>query len=213
MTEDPIVKCERCHETGFVFVEGINKAMRCECRREHALTIEIPPRFLSARLSDFPAERVDSVLAWLVDPIRAGGGILVTGKPGRGKTHFACALIRHFRELGKIATFTEADQLFEEIRDRFGTNARESEHDVLRTHIEPELPVLDDIGAGSLSDLERRYTLTVLKRKGDWLKPTIVTTNWSLPQLAECFDERLASRLGEYWHISFNNLPDRRQQR
>jgi DNA replication protein DnaC len=185
--------------------------VRCGCRRESDLAFGIPPRYKLARLSDFPADRIDPIIARLEDPARAGGGILLTGKPGRGKTHFGCALVRHFRELGKSASFLESEHFFELSRNRYTNDTREV--DILHRCVEPYLLLVDDIGAGSLSDFERRSMLTLLNRRGNLLLPTIVTTNWTLAQLAVRYDERVASRLGEYWHVSFDSLPDKRQLR
>ena len=57
--------------------------------------------------------------------------------------------------------------------------------------------VLDDLGAGSLSDCERRYTLELIDTRLNKLRPTIVTSNWNLQEIAERMDDRIASRLAD----------------
>ena len=58
--------------------------------------------------------------------------------------------------------------------------------------------VFDDLGAGSLSDCERRYTLELLDTRQNKLRPTVVTSNWDLQEIAERMDDRVASRLAGF---------------
>jgi len=58
--------------------------------------------------------------------------------------------------------------------------------------------ILDDLGAGSLSDCERRYTLELLDTRLNKMRPTVVTSNWSLQEIAERMDDRIASRLAGF---------------
>lgn len=62
---------------------------------------------------------------------------------------------------------------------------------------------MDDLGAGSLSDHERRCTLELLDRRLDAMRPTVVTTNWTIEQIGERMDERIASRLGGFVVMAF----------
>jgi len=58
--------------------------------------------------------------------------------------------------------------------------------------------VLDDLGAGSLSDCERRYTLELIDTRLNSMRPTIVTSNWNLEEISERMDDRVASRLAGF---------------
>jgi DNA replication protein DnaC len=65
------------------------------------------------------------------------------------------------------------------------------------------LLVLDDLGAGSLSDHERRCTLELLDKRLDAMRPTVVTTNWTIEQIGKRMDERIASRLSGFVVMAF----------
>lgn len=73
--------------------------------------------------------------------------------------------------------------------------------------------ILDDIGAGGLSDHERRILLDVLDRRGNDCRPTVVTTNLSLDQIRDLMDERISSRLRDYLAVAFTGADRRGGQR
>jgi DNA replication protein DnaC len=110
--------------------------------------------------------------------------------------------------------FTRCDDLYEALRDSFGTGA--SSRSLMRPFVgmegecEPtKFVVLDDLGAGSLSDYERRTLLRIVAVRMTCEKPTIITTNWDLAAIAERMDDRIASRLSTYTSMNLQGK-DRR---
>jgi hypothetical protein len=69
---------------------------------------------------------------------------------------------------------------------------------LMRPYLDASLLALDDLGAGGLSDFERRVTLEIFDRRLNDRRPTVVTTNWELESIAEKMDDRIASRLATY---------------
>lgn len=199
--------CSRCEDTGWVKAGGDRQGVvACECRREQSIRQKLPARYYQARLTDFSAEVVVQVQSWLLRP---SDGLLLTGPAGTGKTHLAAALVRECVERDLSITFRRASALYAAIRESYSTHALEE--DVLGPYVEERLLVLDDLGAGGLSDHERRFTLEVLDRRGNELRPTVVTSNWTLAQIGDLLDERIASRLSGFTQIAFAGR-DRRMQ-
>jgi DNA replication protein DnaC len=165
-------------------------AVPCECQREKRILAALPPRYQQARLSDFPVAIRGFIGTWLDAP---GDGLLLQGPAGTGKTHLAAAVVRARIEAGRRAIFRRAADLYTALRETFRGNG--SEENVLREYTEGPLLVLDDLGAGSLSDHERRATLEVLDRRLSHLRPTVVTTNLTLSEVEARLDDRVASRL------------------
>jgi DNA replication protein DnaC len=191
--------CTICGDTGFVFVLGESRRVtRCQCRgNEVRLRSILPPLLQGARLSDCPQPLVDIAERWLAQPT---SGILLTGSPGRGKTWIAAGIVRALVGAGKKVLFKCAEDFYLELRAGFD-NPDSREVLILSQFSDVEFLVLDDIGAGSLSDYERRSTLHVLDRRMDYLRPTIVTSNLTLEGIAEKLDERIASRLSGFTRI------------
>lgn len=133
-------------------------------------------------------------------------GLFIQGPAGSGKTHLAAAIVRDVIERGGEISFRTYQQLLQAIRS-LPTNPR-----ALSDYVEAPLLVLDDLGTGSLSDHERRYTLEVLDSRLNANRPTIITSNWDLEQIRQGFDERIASRLATFKRLNFDGQ-DRRKGR
>jgi DNA replication protein DnaC len=182
---------------------------RCDCLTEQKVKATIPPKYHNARLADFKEEFIASRLTpWLSNPTE---GLLLIGEVGSGKTHLASAIVRAMLETGKQAEFRCASELYLDIRESYGNNGT-SERQIMLRYCSASMLVLDDIGAGSLSDHERRILFEVLNRRGNECRPTVVTTNLSLDQIRGLIDERISSRLKDYLTVAFTGA-DRRGKR
>ncbi len=183
------------------------KAKECECTIERRVFERLPRRYRRADLTDFPREVDRAALRWLGNP---GDGLLISGPVGTGKTYLAAAIVAAQLRARIDSHFFRCSELYSDLRESLRANA--SEEYVLRRYVEPRYVALDDLGAGGLTDHERRVTLEVLDRRINGGHPTIITTNWSLEQIAERMDERIASRLASFDQLALDG-PDRRAQR
>jgi DNA replication protein DnaC len=168
-------------------------AVACKCAIERMIESRLPKHYLNARMSDFSAEIRELVTASRTEPAFS---LLLTGPVGSGKTHLAAAICRHLIENGRNARFAICERYYSDLRESY--RAGNSEEAVIAPLERVTFLVLDDLGAGSLSDHERRSTLTLLSRRLNAKLTTIVTTNWSLPKIAERMDDRIASRLAAF---------------
>jgi DNA replication protein DnaC len=207
--------CGVCDGTGWrpLSHEIQRSVMRCECRgdaRAARLKSALPPLYHNARLTDFGGPFKDTAEQWLRNPTF---GLLVCGPIGSGKTHFAAAIVRALIESSNAVIFKSAADLYEELRAAFNsTDAEATERVVMSRLTDAAFIVLDDVGAGSLSDHERRSTLHLLDRRLNCLRPTIVTTNLTLEEIGRLMDGRIASRLSGFTRIAVTGR-DRRAGR
>jgi DNA replication protein DnaC len=193
-SKSSLAECQECNGNGWVHGEfGFRK---CACYRERAIRAELPPRYHDARLDSFSPALQTRVSDWIREP---GDGLLLSGAVGTGKTHLAAAIVRSRMELGKAPAFRRAADLYAGLRETYRVNTSEAE--LMRAYVESPLLVLDDLGAGALTDFERRITLEIFDRRLNNRRPTIVTTNWKLEDIAEKMDDRIASRLASYTNL------------
>lgn len=184
-------ECELCEGSGWVTIEG--RAKKCSCQCERAIRGALPPLFHEATLAQFPPAMQQRVRKWLESP---GDGLLLTGQAGCGKTFLAAAIVREEIEAGRTCSFRVMRKIYADLRETFRVNAPESQ--VLGPCVDSKMIVLDDLGAGALSDFERRAALDIIDARLNALRPTIVTTNLGLEEIGKKIDDRLASRLSSY---------------
>lgn len=153
----------------------------------------MPRLYREARIAQLESKRVIALAQeWVEHP---AAGLLIVGPTGRGKTYLACALVAAFCGRHIPCLFMPATELYRRIRCAM----RDLQDDVLVGDLATvDVFALDDLGAGSLSDFERRTTLEVVESRLSSMRPTIVTSNWSLTEISERIDDRLASRLASY---------------
>lgn len=145
--------------------------------------------------------------------MKSGRSLFLTGIPGSGKTHIACALLNEWfagsftlsgegvpYPANRPPLFLPAVELLLEIKASWHSEENlmaESENDLLARHTRAPLLVLDDLGAEKISDWSRQVVYLLIDRRYRDMMPTIITSNLSLEDLARQLDERIASRICE----------------
>src|SRR5207302_1373841 len=136
-----------CGCDGLGYIPSAHGYAPCVCQVERRIAKELPPRFQQARLDHFPKPIVEKVGSWLSNPRE---GLLLSGPVGTGKTHLAAAIVRRQILRSKKAVFRRLVEFYAAIRETYRLNA--SEIDVLSPYLEAPFLVLDDLGAGGLTD-------------------------------------------------------------
>lgn len=184
--------CPQCRGALFLFNEK-KQMVPCGCTVETRVRAHLPKRYWSAGLTSFSDRVMHQVLAWTLDP---RDGLRITGPAGTGKTFLAAALVRHRWEQGEPALFRPLSSIYREMRECY--SAHKSEKEYLARLFNAPFLVLDDLGAGGLSDFERRTVLEILDERLNECRPTVVTSNWTLQDISDRMDERIASRLAGF---------------
>lgn len=162
------------------------------------------------------------VLAWVREFHRdpaAAPSLLLLGPTGTGKTHQAYGAVRAAvtvalptRSGGYRAprwqALTYAD-LCASLRPRGRDYDPEA---VLERYRSVELLMIDDLGAAKTSEWVEESTYRLINGRYEDMRPTIFTSNLSLPELREAVGDRIASRLAETCTRVVLDGPDRRRQ-
>jgi DNA replication protein DnaC len=160
--------CPVCGGGGWEYLPG-GRVRKCVCRQQSVevrmQSVGVPPRFAHAKLNDFPKAASDKVRPWLE---QRNEGLLLTGPVGTGKTYLAAAITRvALDSIPLPATysisrppsqvlFRRCAELYSELRNTFNSEKSESERSVLAPYLTAPMLVLDDIGAGAISNVYSR---------------------------------------------------------
>ncbi len=193
----PAPLCPRCRGTGFAIEKrnGFEVAVRCSCRRSApaetlVAAARIPPRYAHCSIDGFEVWSGDhfsrnlQVLAKrrtreFVDCYPGvERGLVFMGSVGTGKTHLAVAALAELAATkGVRGLYVNAVQLVQELQLSFdgGGPGREG---ILAPVTDSELLVLDELGAGRLTDWVRDLLYYVINARYMARRVTIFTTNY-----------------------------------
>ncbi len=194
--------CPKCGGTGFTEKDGL--LTLCSCRYEGANLekyLNIPPRFLNAEFENYvvvsPSQRsaYETCLYYVstFDP-KEGKGLTLIGPPSIGKTHLAVAVLKNVYRQKKIrGFFFDTKDLFYRLQgqpiDRYNR--------LMNFVLKVPLLVLDDLGSERLSDWRIEVLSHIISYRYNFLKSTIITTNYNLKkqeeeEVAKALEERLS---------------------
>ena len=124
-----------------------------------------------------------------------GGLIGVTGNRGSGKTQAAAIIIAMNNAKKRKGLYTKAHEIFLSIRD-----AQASGKSLMHTFngfIKPHLLVIDAFQVRAETEFEFRTLISILDKRYDEMKPTIVISNDSVNALLESIGDDGRSRMKE----------------
>ena len=122
-----------------------------------------------------------------------GGGMLIHGGVGTGKTYLACALVNSLLASRHTAVYATFYDVVASIKASWNGNG--NEHEINRTLTIPDLLVLDEIGVQHNSDFERVIMSNVIDRRSRDCKPTILISNHRPDEVVKIVGRRAYDRL------------------
>lgn len=173
-------------------------------------TAGIPMRFRACnfenfRIADGTAHAADqrralnacALYAKRWEMVRDRGQVLVmTGSTGTGKTHLSCSVANAvMTNFGATVAFgTVADHMMG-VKAAFQPGGI-GEQAAVRALIEPDLLIMDEIGQ-RMTEFDQQVVFNVINSRYSQMRPMILMTNLSGPELDTVLGDRLADRLRE----------------
>lgn len=177
-----------------------------------AILAGIPARFRGVSLDAYAVEgdaqrRVHRVMRRYADAFddrrKVGGGLILCGRPGTGKTYLLCALGLELVQRWEIK-YTDCWTMVGAVKATFRRGNEQAEDEVIAAFVKPDLLLVDEVGVQYGTDAERAIIHRVLDLRYQEVKPTIVSGNVDLAGMSEYLGERAVSRLHEAGGLVLN---------
>jgi len=143
--------------------------------------------------------------------------LFITGPVGVGKTYYMAAMLyaqwqRVVQEKQEwpVITWTGAPGLLFRLRSSFTPGALETEKQIIDHYTKVDWLYLDDLGADKPSDWVRASLYLIIDTLYQMGKNLVVSSNLSLSELSEIYDDRLTSRIMEMCRVKTMTGVDKR---
>ena len=229
----PNYECKICKDTGYVMNNTNYSSSMCSCLKQKIFDIEYNKSNISnlksqtfdsfsdlfysneineekyhAKIS--PRENINKIKNLCIKFIENFDNIeeknlLFTGNTGLGKTFLSSCIANELLKQQKNVLYQTAPVMLDTIIDfRFGkSNTNKSIYDNL---LNVDLLIIDDLGTECMNQMKFTEFFNVINTRllnGNTMKKTIISTNLSLKNLYDTYDERIISRIIGNYNICY----------
>lgn len=134
--------------------------------------------------------------------------LLFTGNTGLGKTYMTNCIASEILKKGKTVLYQTAPVLLETIIDnKFNKYKTENTNDFYNQVLEANLLIIDDLGTECINSMKLSELFTIINSRSlnlnGKITKTIISTNLSIEQIFEMYEERIGSRIAGYYDIYY----------
>lgn len=194
-TLTPTFFCDKCSDTGYV------DGLPCEClqreiRRLLVADCAVPhPEFTFSASTEKDKQNLAVYRRAQQICAEPHGNILLFGKVGTGKTYLLTACANKCVELGKTVVFVTAYGLNQSFLEAHLSNLSQKEQ-ILDRLSDVDVLVIDDLGTEqTYKNVTQEYLFAILNERLTNGKQTFISTNLSLADIKDKYDNRIFSRL------------------
>lgn len=187
--------------------EGLQQLRRERAEAHHRKMLDdacIPERFRGRSFANFVTETDAQRQALTVardyaesfaDHAAKGSGLILSGRPGTGKSHLAAAILQSV--LSTNVRYCTCMDLIRSVRETWRRDSERTESELLRYIQRLDLLVIDEVGMQYGTDGEQTIIFDVLDRRYREVRPTVILTNQDRAGFAAFVGERTFDRLKE----------------
>lgn len=221
----PVYSCELCHDTGYVGADHCicfqRKAARIIYAREENPDILETENFQTLDMSLYPEDLHHSrtgksarqIMECAVasckqfaDDYKSGRQsdcLLLTGRPGVGKTFLAHCIAKELIDKGLSVIYYSAGDLFDKLaKSKFSKTENGAEYMMDDEYLSGyDLLIIDDLGTEMVNAFVRSTLFRILNNRIKNGLGIIISTNLSAQELSRTYSERISSRILESFKL------------
>lgn len=196
-----------------MFAEAAEKARKEHEKRmaEHRRDVyakHLPKSLLEARLSRFVARDssdeavLEKARAWREAALSSEPpNLSVFGPPGTGKSWLCAAIGWSLIHSEKMPRYLRATDAWSQIKSTYG-NGEGSERSLMSEWMTYPILILDELGAGHITEPYRACIAEIVGQRTDNGLPTVVASNLAPASWASAMDDRAADRMAGGWQLA-----------
>lgn len=202
--------CPACVQAKHQRKKELDQKILLQCKQQKIQSLAnyagIPERFKNHNFDNFNIQHEGEKRAHQIalayakqfeERLTAGGGLLLTGYPGTGKTHLAVAIANHVMHSGRSVLFTTVMRALRSVKDSYHRDAVKTEQAAINLFCVPDLLILDEVGVQFGTPAEQLILFEILNGRYEAVLPTIVISNVCEEDLKIYMGERVIDRLRE----------------
>lgn len=191
--------CEKCQDKGFVndkICECLQKEYNKELLNFSEINLNEIPLLkdidITYYINEEEIKKLIKILEHLITETKFNT-LLFSGETGTGKTFISKSFLKTYILNNNLGLFIPSFNLNEELRKY---HIDFSQNKSLNRYIEPDLLVIEDLGTENIfNNITSEYLLIILNERQEKNKLTLFTTNLTLNDIKERYNERFLSRL------------------
>lgn len=166
----------------------------------------IPERFSDRTLQSYvvTCEHSKAALATAQDyadrfeeVMKKGSCLIFCGDVGTGKTHLAIGIANEILKRDYHPVFVSVIKAIRKIKETYSRDSDLTEDDAIKSFIEPDLLILDEVGVQFGSETEKLYLFEIINGRYEQMKPTLLISNLGTKELEGFIGSRVMDRLRE----------------
>ena len=131
-------------------------------------------------------------------------GLFMYGATGLGKTFLSGCIAKELLSRGYSVAFDSILNYLSDIEDRHFNKTDAEVPDTLQIILNADLAILDDLGSEYKTAFSSATMYNIINSRLNMGKPTVISSNLTMEQLAEKYDDRIISRImGMFYTVRF----------